>query len=488
MEIREGSEFLQDLNKDSQNADSPGVSLGRQQEDIAKQILELASSYVVANNQFLASALGQLKMVSCPLKSADTYATTMGEVLYDPYKVVQRFLEDEQGDYRGLVHILMHYILLHPYTSKSIDKTYWNLACDICAEQLTEEILGDEHISAQDDVQQTKNQIIQGLIRDFKGSLTQEKLYRKLCEGNYNDKIDLWQDLFYVDSHEFWYPKSQSNEPGDGGGDSSSDEGDQSKEQSNTEQSHLSSQDIQQAKEKWKQAAKTIQVDLETRSRKRGSRMKGLINEVSATNRKPVDYREFLRQFAVRNEDMRLSDEEFDYIFYTYGLSLYEDMPLIEPLEYRIEKQVRDFVIVIDTSSSVTGRIVQQFIDTTFDVLMSQDTFAEKVNIHIIQCDARVRKDTKITSIQELGQFRKNIKLIGFGGTDFRPAFRYINELYHSGEFQDLGGVIYFTDGWGEFPKKKPNYDVAFVYIEDDYTNPDVPPWAMKVVLQSDEI
>ena len=33
---------------------------------------------------------------------------------------------------------------------------------------------------------------------------------------------------------------------------------------------------------------------------------------------------------------MKINDDEFDYIFYTYGLKLYEKMPLIEPLEDRV--------------------------------------------------------------------------------------------------------------------------------------------------------
>ena len=80
------------------------------------------------------------------------------------------------------------------------------------------------------------------------------------------------------------------------------------------------------------------------------------------------------------------------------------------------------------------------------------------------------------------------MKLLGLGGTDFRPVFTYVDKLIKDREFTHLKGLIYFTDGWGEFPKKKPNYDVAFVYIKDDYTNPDVPPWAMNIVLENDDI
>ena len=80
------------------------------------------------------------------------------------------------------------------------------------------------------------------------------------------------------------------------------------------------------------------------------------------------------------------------------------------------------------------------------------------------------------------------MKLKGFGGTDFRPAFSYVDELVKKGEFTRLKGVIYFTDGWGIFPERKPNYDAAFVFIREDNFNPNVPPWAIKIVLNKDEL
>ena len=50
---------------------------------------------------------------------------------------------------------------------------------------------------------------------------------------------------------------------------------------------------------------------------------------------------------------MKINDEEFDYNFYTYGMQLYGNMPLIEPLEYKDVRIVKTFVTVIDTSGSV---------------------------------------------------------------------------------------------------------------------------------------
>ena len=53
--------------------------------------------------------------------------------------------------------------------------------------------------------------------------------------------------------------------------------------------------------------------------------------------------------------------EEFDLSYYTYGLSVYGNLPLIEPLESREVKKIREFVIVIDTSYSTSGELVEQF-------------------------------------------------------------------------------------------------------------------------------
>ena len=76
-------------------------------------------------------------------------------------------------------------------------------------------------------------------------------------------------------------------------------------------------------------------------------------------------------------------------------------MPLIEPLEYREQRLVRDFVIVIDTSGSVDGAAVQKFVDTTLDVLTSEGAFCDRVNVHVIQADAAVQQDTVIRSMDD---------------------------------------------------------------------------------------
>ena len=80
------------------------------------------------------------------------------------------------------------------------------------------------------------------------------------------------------------------------------------------------------------------------------------------------------------------------------------------------------------------------------------------------------------------------MKLKGFGGTDFRPVFDLTDRLIKEHEFTNLKGLIYFTDGYGTFPAKKPDYMTAFVFVNDEYESPEVPPWAVKLVLQREEL
>lgn len=238
----------------------------------------------------------------------------------------------------------------------------------------------------------------------------------------------------------------------------------------------------------WSGIAERMQMDLETFGKRRGVEAGLLSQNLRRVNRERYDYSEFLKKFAVRGEVMKINPDEFDYNYYTYGLELYDDMPLIEPLEYKEDKRIREFVIAIDTSGSVSGDLVQAFVQKTFNILKSTESFYSKINLHIIQCDAAIQEDVKITTQKEFDDYIAGMTIHGLGGTDFRPVFSYVNSLVEIKEFDNLKGMIYFTDGYGEFPSRMPPYDTAFVFIDDGTSIPVVPPWAIKLVLDESEI
>ena len=205
-------------------------------------------------------------------------------------------------------------------------------------------------------------------------------------------------------------------------------------------------------------------------------------------NRERYDYRKFLQKFSVLKETVQIDPDAFDYVFYNYGMQLYGNMPLIEPLETKEVRRIEDFVVVIDTSMSCSGELVKKFLEETYGVLAQSESFFKKVNIQILQCDDKVRQDVKIESEEDLRNYMDHMELHGMGGTDFRPAFLHVDQMIKAGKFSRLRGLLYFTDGYGTFPVKMPPYDTAFVFMRDNYTDADVPPWAMKVILDPESM
>ena len=57
-----------------------------------------------------------------------------------------------------------------------------------------------------------------------------------------------------------------------------------------------------------------------------------------------------------------------------------------------------------------------------------------------------------------------------------------------SGELQQLKGLLYFTDGCGTYPQRKPDYDTAVVFLENEGNQYEVPPWAIRLTLEPEEI
>ena len=53
--------------------------------------------------------------------------------------------------------------------------------------------------------------------------------------------------------------------------------------------------------------------------------------------------------------------------------------------------------------------------------------------------------------------------------------------------FSNLKGLLYFTDGKGIYPAKKPPYETAFVFMKEDYEDTQVPSWALKLILEEED-
>ena len=180
--------------------------------------------------------------------------------------------------------------------------------------------------------------------------------------------------------------------------------------------------------------------------------------------------------------------DSFDYIFYHYGMELYGNMPLIEELEYKEELRVRQFVIAVDTSGSTAGDLVRGFLAQTAQILAEMTGEGRTCEIYVLQADAEVQEAVRITCREEMQAYLSQLTVKGYGGTDFRPVFRYVEALRARGELKDLQGLIYFTDGYGTYPARRPAYPAAFVFAAQDAVLQKVPAWAMRVVIEEEEL
>lgn len=439
---------------------------------LAKDVLILSRNTLLVNLRFLDAALSQFEFF--PIEES-TLLTDGKHILYNPRHILENYKTAKEIPVRDYLHMVMHCVFRHMYMDPSLNRPYWDLACDIAVENMITE-LNLKAVTTARERQQA--QYIAAIKKELK-HVTAEKIYSYLRQSVPDPKkIAEIRGLFYADNHEIWYMTVTEIEIRFGL--AASGTGSCEEEAGNESRSAMAAI--------WQTISERMQVDLETFGKQRGILPGSLTQNLAAVNREKYDYTAFLKKFSVMGEAMKINDDEFDYIFYTYGLQLYEKMPLIEPLEYKEIKAIKEFVIAIDTSGSTSGELVQKFVQKTYNILKSTESFFTKINLHIIQCDADIQEDVKITCQEDFDEYLKTMKIRGLGGTDFRPVFEYVDKLRKEKEFTNLKGLIYFTDGYGAFPARKPDYDTAFVFVDDEYNNPDVPPWAIKLVLQKNEI
>ena len=412
--------------------------------ELATKVLSLARDSIVVRYRFFDKALAAVKLVED--ETATAYISGAGTLTYNPARLLSDYKDDANFATRLLLHVIFHSIFMHHQRTDTANRDYWDIACDIAVENAVLS-LGEEYSRLSD----TQVQIVLSKLNKWVPKLTAEYLYREFMVGGISsDSAKEYERLFSMDVH--FHP--------DGG---------------EREEIVISQAD-------WEKISRRVAAELRSFSKDIKGKDTILMNLKEGTRRK-YDYDDILKRFAVMSEEIRVSPDEFDYIYYTYGLSQYKNMPLIEPLEYTDEKKIREFVIAVDTSASVRGKQVEAFLSRTYNILMASSV-AESTNIHIIQCDSDITSDVIIKNRAELSRIASNLQVKGFGATDFRPVFEYVADLIDRREFTNLKGLIYFTDGYGIYPPTPPGYDVMFVFEGEDEYRPPVPNWSIQVVIE----
>jgi predicted metal-dependent peptidase len=107
--------------------------------------------------------------------------------------------------------------------------------------------------------------------------------------------------------------------------------------------------------------------------------------------------------------------------------------------------------VALDTSAS-TARLQGEFWSEIVGIAGSYDDY----EIRLVEGDDRVR------DVRTFGRDRplnpRQIELRGFGGTDFRPVFAWLEA-----ERSEPRALVFLTDGHGQAPACPPRYPVLWV-------------------------
>lgn len=495
-------------------------------EALARQALDLTRNKLLANLRFLNAAFSLV----APLAQPGTTVATDGTYLrFCPQQITQLFVNSPEELARTYLHVILHNVFLHPFPAASMDAACWDTACDIAVEAAISQL----NLPATRTPRSAAQATVLAQLQPHCPQLTAEAIYRALKNKALSpEQLAHMRAPFYADDHEPWHrmvaqeakqrerrrgeqqegepaaPAAPASQAGKNGTDMPLPPDARNARPTHKAQRGMALENIEtkeapeqargvaasrfantvnldRSREQWKNAAYEMGVQLDSYVKLWGTEGANLSMNLRAVTRQRKDFTTFLRKFARMGEHMSVNNDEFDYVYYCYGLERYGNLPLIEPLEYIEQRRIRDFVIAIDTSASTKDGLVRRFLERTYSILSNETSFSAHMNVLVIQCDAAITDVARIGRLDDLVEYLDNLEIKGLGGTDFRPVFAYVKDAVSRGELANLGGLLYFTDGQGTYPARKPPFDTAFVFPDQETADASapVPPWAMKAVV-----
>lgn len=427
---------------------------------LGNEILSTARNELYLSMRYLDVALAGLTYEISPLISS---SATDGEKLYfQPRYLMSSYEENPILINRAYFHNLLHCIFSHLYLPGKDKSGLWDLCCDICVEFILDSLPYPCIRKMQSPIRERTYQYLEDKVTLY----TPGRLYHILEDSVfYKENGLLMEQDFHIDTHEYWPKKGSSD---------------------NREQQ-------QKNKSKWQEISDKTKTNMETFERRAGTNAGTLLQSLRIN--KPDEYRYdyFLRRFAAWREEMQINDEEFDLSYYTLGIDLYRNIPLLEPLEYKEEKKIQELVIAVDTSGSCQGKPIRRFLSETYAILKNSKRFFRHIRIHLLQFDTIIQDDICITDMAKLASMADSFTVKGFGGTDYRCVFRYISEQQKKGTLSRLQGLMILTDGYGTYPEHPPDYPTAFLladFLKEDSPSrilpsyEHVPSWAIRLRIE----
>ena len=139
-------------------------------------------------------------------------------------------------------------------------------------------------------------------------------------------------------------------------------------------------------------------------------------------------------------------------------------------LPSRARKKTIEIVLAVDTSGSTT----EDLPDFLAELRGMANAFGE-YKLTIIQCDIKIHAVLEFSNEDPLPE--EGLRFRGFGGTSFHEPFRYVENKMP----EPPAVFIYLTDGFGDAPKKAPEYPVIWCLTGNGKKPAD---WGLEVKIQ----
>lgn len=176
----------------------------------------------------------------------------------------------------------------------------------------------------------------------------------------------------------------------------------------------------------WKQ----IIAEAITFAKMRGNVPAGMERQVGALLNEKMDWKALLYKYIVH-------EIPFDY---TYARPSRRSQ-VVGYYIPAIKKEALEIIVAIDTSGSISGRELKEFMSEIVGIAKSFNN----LRMTVIVCDCEVKDSYELSN----GNLEKvnEIKLHGGGGTSHKPVYKWVAENKPNVRF-----IINFTDGETEFP------------------------------------
>lgn len=409
--------------------------------ELGTAILDRCRDELTLRLPYLDAALAAMQ--PCPDPAVQTIGADGRTIRFSPAWITALYARNPDAATRGYLHLLVHWLYLHPFRRDS-DPELWSIACDMAAEACIERLALPGMAPAADPVRRRCLDLMDGRPAG------PAALCAALKAGRFPFSLPALQSAFLFDDHSLW--------------------------------SALPPAETRQELEKWSSRAAGAGLSRGGRRGQAGTQAGGDAEEVGPIRAGRYDYRRFLRRFMTPREEVELDPDSFDYVLYCFGLTHYGNLPLIEPLEYREVNRLSELVIAIDTSGSCSRETVRRFLEETYAIISRRENFFRRMEVHLLQCDCCIQDAAVLRSEEDWKRYVRGLQIRGRGGTDFRPVFQYIARQREQHRLRRLGALIYFSDGDGIYPREKPDYETAFVFLEQSAKMDFAPPWITRLI------